>query len=376
MRAVLLGRLSHPLRTLGRFVVNPWTALISFNLVMVLWHVPALFDTAEENQLVHIWLMHASFFVTGVLFWLQIIPSYPFRMKASPLWQVGAIISTNVVMFVLAMSMSLFTSTNWYSVYAHVPGVTLSPVRRPADRSRHPLDLWRLLGRPGAGGDHPPRHRQRRGLLARGRPPLPPGPGPSLEAFRAVGLPRAPSGRHVAERRRSAYRGTDVLCDRTRSTETVDGAERKPNLRLSGHRLSQGWSQVPPRIEHRGWPAGRPGRSGVIVSLAWKVTVTVDPFAGRGHGGRRAHREPPRHAAHGRLHLPASPGQPVNVTLQTVGTLRIGQRAELGLLPGRVAPTGSGSTPRTSRCPSTSASTSPSSNTTRAVPCATSSSDG
>ena len=139
VRAVLLGRFSHGFRAIGRVVVNPWTALISFNAVMILWHLPGPFDTAEQNQLVHIWLMHASFFVTGILFWLQIIPSYPFRMKASPLWQVGAIISTNVVMFVLAMTLSLFSASSWYSVYAHVPGVSLSPY---ADQQIGAAILW------------------------------------------------------------------------------------------------------------------------------------------------------------------------------------------------------------------------------------------
>jgi len=140
-RALLLAGVD-PTAGRRRFVTRPWTAFVAFNLVMVLWHVPVFFDAAENNQLIHIWLMHASFFVTGILFWLTIIPSHPFRITASPLWQMGAIIGTNVTMFIIAMTLSIFTATSWYSVYAHVQGVTLSPFGRPADRCRHPVDLW------------------------------------------------------------------------------------------------------------------------------------------------------------------------------------------------------------------------------------------
>ena len=72
--------------------------------------------------------MHASFFGAGVLFWLQLLPSYPAKPKlADGVQQVGAVLGTNVVMIFLAMALSLFTSHSVYPVYDHLAGVPMSP---------------------------------------------------------------------------------------------------------------------------------------------------------------------------------------------------------------------------------------------------------
>ena len=137
--AVLRDRWSRPLRAVAGFLLRPWVSVILFSAVMLAWHIPALFDLAARNQAVHIWVMHASFFLAGVLFWLQFIPSPPFRSRMPLLGRAAALLATNVVMIFIAMALSIFANHSIYAPYDHVPGVTLPPF---ADQQIGAAILW------------------------------------------------------------------------------------------------------------------------------------------------------------------------------------------------------------------------------------------
>jgi cytochrome c oxidase assembly factor CtaG len=138
-RGVLASGWSRPLRGLGGLLLRPWVSVGLFNAAMIVWHLPGPFDLAEENQAVHIWLMHGTMFGAGVLFWLQFIPSPPFRRRMPLLSQAGALLGTNVVMIGIAMTLSIFVQGSVYPVYDHIPGVTLPPF---ADQQIGAAILW------------------------------------------------------------------------------------------------------------------------------------------------------------------------------------------------------------------------------------------
>ncbi len=125
--ADVLAALTRPLRAIVGWLLRPWVSIVTFNLVMLFWHVPAILDLAERNRTANIWLMHSSFFLAGVLFWLQFIGSPPFRRQMKLTSQAIALVGTNVSMWLLAMALGILTSGSWYSVYNHIPGVALPP---------------------------------------------------------------------------------------------------------------------------------------------------------------------------------------------------------------------------------------------------------
>jgi len=101
-------------------LTRPVTSVVLFNATMVFWHFPGPFDLALRNGAVHVWLEHGSFFVFGVAFWFQIVGSRPFHPLLPFQQRTAALLTTNVVMVLVAMTLGLFSGT-LYAPYLHVP---------------------------------------------------------------------------------------------------------------------------------------------------------------------------------------------------------------------------------------------------------------
>jgi putative membrane protein len=112
------------LRRLYAAISAPVVAVVLFNVVMVVWHIPVIFDWASWHGWVMDWLMGPSFVLVGLLFWRVILPSNPRPARGSTRMQIAAIVATAFEMLVLAMAMSIFTKGPWYSMNVLMDGTT------------------------------------------------------------------------------------------------------------------------------------------------------------------------------------------------------------------------------------------------------------
>lgn len=110
---------SAPMRALGRTLAAPAVCWGVSMLVLVGWHLPALFDLAWRSARWHA-IECASFFVSGLLFWLPVIRPWPGTAKwprwSMPLYLFTATLPCDVLSAFLAFSDRLV-----YPAYALAP---------------------------------------------------------------------------------------------------------------------------------------------------------------------------------------------------------------------------------------------------------------
>jgi cytochrome c oxidase assembly factor CtaG len=112
------GRRTAPLRLVSRTLGRPVPSFLAFSVVLLAWHVPALFDATLRSGTLHA-LEHTLFFCTALLFWKQVIPSPPLRTRLVAPQRVVYSIGGMVVSWVLAVVLALAPHP-LYSFYAHL----------------------------------------------------------------------------------------------------------------------------------------------------------------------------------------------------------------------------------------------------------------
>ena len=115
-RSFVRGRLA-PLRRVSAALGRPLPTFVLFCGVLLVWHLPAMFDATLRSQTLHA-LEHTLFFVTALMFWKQVIDSPPLHATLNEAQRVAYLIGAMVVMWVLAVVIAL-APRPLYSVYAH-----------------------------------------------------------------------------------------------------------------------------------------------------------------------------------------------------------------------------------------------------------------
>jgi len=147
LRRIFVRPTRHPLRRACAIIMSPAVGIIFFNAVMVLWMLPSLFNPIMTRPDLHVSLMLTTFFLSGLLFWIQFIPSAPLRPKLSPFAQAGSLLATNLIMTIIAISLSFFTSVPSYAFGAVMENMAtmtmpIISLNRFADQQIGAAILW------------------------------------------------------------------------------------------------------------------------------------------------------------------------------------------------------------------------------------------
>jgi putative membrane protein len=100
-----------------RMFANPFVALPVWATLIVVWHLPALYDGAVRHDLVHAF-EHAAFFTAGIVVWLPVLETLP-----APEWfgtgaKLAYVVVVRLVETVIA-NVFLWAASPFYDEYVH-----------------------------------------------------------------------------------------------------------------------------------------------------------------------------------------------------------------------------------------------------------------
>ena len=118
------------LRRAWALLVHPWTATLIFSSVLLVWHIPALYDATLTTEPIHV-VEHLSFIAVGVVFWWPIVDPMrgPDRRRwVSPFAKIAMLVASGIPPTVLGLIFTLAPRA-FYDFYARAPRLWgLSPV--------------------------------------------------------------------------------------------------------------------------------------------------------------------------------------------------------------------------------------------------------
>jgi putative membrane protein len=117
-RGLSRGERAAPLRMLSRTLGSPLPSFVAFSVVLLAWHVPALFDATLRTSALHA-LEHTLFFLTAIMFFKQIIPSPPLHTSLAAAQRVAYAIGGMIVSWALAVALAIAPHP-LYGFYAHL----------------------------------------------------------------------------------------------------------------------------------------------------------------------------------------------------------------------------------------------------------------
>jgi putative membrane protein len=102
-----------------RFLWSPVTSLILFNGVLLIWHLPVMYDLTLRYRWVHA-LEHVSFVCAGMVFWGVIVSPAPKLVRASYGVRLALVMAADIVNFLLGFGLA-FAGRPLYLPYVRAP---------------------------------------------------------------------------------------------------------------------------------------------------------------------------------------------------------------------------------------------------------------